>query len=67
MVSTSLHQIFEMLKGGGVLVVVLQWYGGTHLGPKRFAHIVNVARELFVECHDVVVVWSKEVVGKPMI
>ena len=43
--------LLEMRKEEGVLVLVTRWYGGTHLGPKRFAHIVNVARELLVECH----------------
>jgi putative IMPACT (imprinted ancient) family translation regulator len=30
----------------GIVVVVSRWFGGIHLGPKRFAHIVNAARDL---------------------
>jgi len=48
---SRLAQLLEMRKEDGVLVMVSRWYGGTHLGPKRFAHIVNVARLLLVECH----------------
>eukprot|EP00903_Cladosiphon_okamuranus_P014694 g13620.t1 len=32
-----------------VLVVVSRWYGGIHLGPDRFKHINNAARELLVQ------------------
>jgi len=48
---SRLAQLLEMRKEDGVLVVVSRWYGGIQLGPKRFAHIINVARELLVECH----------------
>ena len=48
---SRLAQLLEMRKEDGVLVLVSRWYGGTHLGPKRFAHIVNVARDLLEECH----------------
>ncbi|VEU44647.1 unnamed protein product [Pseudo-nitzschia multistriata] len=41
--------LLDMRKDENVLVVVSRWYGGVHLGPKRFAHIVNVARELLVK------------------
>lgn len=43
-----LHQRHE----DGVLVVVSRWFGGVHLGPKRFAHIVNVTRDLLIHCHE---------------
>ena len=29
----------------GCIVVVSRWYGGTHLGPMRFKHISNCARQ----------------------
>jgi len=32
------------------MVVVSRWYGGIHLGPDRFKHINNAARELMVKC-----------------
>jgi hypothetical protein len=44
-----LAHLLELRKDDGVLVVVSRWYGGIPLGPKRFAHIVNVARELLVQ------------------
>ena len=43
-----LHQRHE----DGVLVVVSRWFGGVHLGPKRFAHIVNVTRDVLIHCHE---------------
>lgn len=30
----------------GVVVVVSRWFGGIHLGPKRFAHITSTAQAL---------------------
>ena len=30
----------------GAAVAVSRWYGGTHLGPARFKHISNSAREV---------------------
>ncbi len=45
----KLAYLLDMRKDENVLVVVSRWYGGIHLGPKRFAHIVNVARTLLVE------------------
>lgn len=47
-----LAHLLEMRGEQGVLVLVSRWYGGTKLGPKRFAHITNVARELLVKCHE---------------
>ena len=47
-----LAHLLEMRKENGVLVLVSRWYGGIHLGPKRFAHIVNVAREHLIQCHE---------------
>ena len=32
-----------------MLVVVSRWYGGVKLGPARFTHINNAARQLLVE------------------
>jgi putative IMPACT (imprinted ancient) family translation regulator len=44
--------LLDMRKDENVLVVVSRWFGGIHLGPKRFAHIVNVSRMLLVEYTD---------------
>lgn len=46
---SKLAFLLDMRKDDNVIVVVSRWFGGIHLGPKRFAHIVNVARELLVE------------------
>lgn len=43
---SRLAQLLAMRKDEGVLVVVSRWFGGIHLGPKRFSHIINTAREL---------------------
>jgi len=49
---SRLAQLLESRKEDGILVLVSRWYGGVHLGPKRFAHIVNVARDLLNDCHE---------------
>jgi putative IMPACT (imprinted ancient) family translation regulator len=41
-----LAMLLDMRDEDAVLVVVSRWYGGILLGPKRFAVIANVAREL---------------------
>lgn len=43
---SKLAYLLDMRNDENVLVVVSRWYGGIQLGPKRFAHIVNVARDL---------------------
>ncbi len=47
----KLAYLLELRKENGVLVVVTRWYGGIPLGPKRFHHIVNCARELLEYAH----------------
>lgn len=47
---SRLAQLLESRREDGVLILVSRWYGGVHLGPKRFAHIVNVARDLLDDC-----------------
>lgn len=49
---SRLAHLLQMRNETNVLLVVSRWYGGILLGPKRFAHISNVARELLVQCHD---------------
>ena len=49
---SRLAQLLAVRKEDGVLVVVSRWFGGIHLGPKRFAHIVNAAREILDDCHE---------------
>ncbi|XP_067142631.1 protein IMPACT-B-like isoform X2 [Centruroides vittatus] len=43
--SRLLH-LLQILDVKNVIVVVSRWYGGIHLGPERFKHINNVARDL---------------------
>nr|CAD7437923.1 unnamed protein product [Timema bartmani] len=42
---TNLVEVL-ILNVQNVLVVVTRWYGGTHLGPDRFRHINNSARQV---------------------
>lgn len=44
----QLLQLLTASKVINVCVVVSRWFGGTQLGPDRFKHINNVARELLV-------------------
>lgn len=41
-----LAHLLEIRDEDGVLVVVSRWYGGIQLGPRRFALINNVARDV---------------------
>ena len=43
--SRMLH-LLEILDCQNVLVVVSRWYGGVQLGPDRFKHINNAARNV---------------------
>ena len=43
--SRMLH-LLEILECENVLVVVSRWYGGIQLGPDRFKHINNAARNV---------------------
>ena len=38
--------LLEILECENVLVVVSRWYGGVQLGPDRFKHINNAARNV---------------------
>jgi len=49
---SRLAHLLELRHENSVLIVVSRWYGGIQLGPKRFAHITNVARILLEECHS---------------
>lgn len=43
-----LLHLLEILDIKNVAVVVSRWYGGIHLGPDRFKHINNAARQVLV-------------------
>lgn len=47
-VSPSLPPPAQILDVRNVLVVVSRWYGGILLGPDRFKHINNCARNILV-------------------
>ncbi|XP_065828540.1 protein IMPACT-A-like isoform X2 [Oscarella lobularis] len=47
--SRLLH-LLQILQVENVLVIVSRWYGGIHLGPDRFKHINNCARDLLQHC-----------------
>ncbi|WRT65005.1 uncharacterized protein IL334_001946 [Kwoniella shivajii] len=42
---SRLKHLLEILELENVLVVVTRWYGGIHLGPDRFKHINQAARD----------------------
>ncbi|XP_066255916.1 protein IMPACT-B-like [Euwallacea similis] len=44
-----LLHLLEILDAKNVAVVVTRWFGGIHLGPDRFKHISNAARQTLVE------------------
>lgn len=46
--SRMLH-LMQIVDARNVIVVVTRWYGGIHLGPDRFKHINNCARQLLDE------------------
>lgn len=46
---SRLAHLLSIRNEDGVFVVVSRWFGGIHLGSKRFAHITNVARQILDE------------------
>ncbi|KAJ8944138.1 hypothetical protein NQ318_013322 [Aromia moschata] len=47
--SSRILHLLQILKLSNVMVVVSRWYGGIHLGPDRFKHINNAARQVLVQ------------------
>jgi hypothetical protein len=45
-----MSELLEMMNATNVAVIVTRWYGGIQLGPDRFRHISNAAREV-LEAH----------------
>lgn len=45
-----LLHLLQILDVRNVFVMVSRWYGGIQLGPDRFKHINNVARDLLNKC-----------------
>lgn len=41
-----LLHLLQILGLENVMVIVSRWYGGIHLGPDRFRHINNAARNV---------------------
>lgn len=46
---SRLQHLLQVLNVKNVLVVVSRWYGGIQLGPDRFKHINNAARNILEE------------------
>ena len=47
-----LLQLLGNLRIYNVVVVVTRWYGGIQLGPDRFKHISNCAKDILTEHRD---------------
>jgi putative IMPACT (imprinted ancient) family translation regulator len=47
-----LSHLLHVRNERNVLVVVSRWYGGIHLGSRRFAHITAVAQAVLSEFHE---------------
>jgi len=45
----KLLNLLSLMQVQDIIVVVTRWYGGTHLGPDRFRHITNAARQVMLE------------------
>lgn len=45
----KLAALLEMADARNVIVVVSRWFGGVHLGPARFKHFANTARDALEE------------------
>ena len=45
-----LLKLLTLVGAENIVVVVSRWYGGVLLGPARFTHINNAARQLLDEC-----------------
>jgi hypothetical protein len=45
----KLQHLLQIMKVDNVMVIVTRWYGRIHLGPDRFKHILNKARQAITE------------------
>lgn len=45
----KLLHMLKLMQLENQMIIVTRWYGGIHLGPDRFRHICNVAREILNE------------------
>lgn len=50
---TVLKHLLDILDARNVVVIVTRWYGGVPLGPDRFKHISNCAREVLMTSEQV--------------
>jgi len=48
---TKMIFLLRVMKVLDVVVMVTRWYGGIHLGPDRFKHIKNLARDILEEAN----------------
>lgn len=42
----QLAELLRIMEVTNLVIVVSRWYGGVHLGPTRFKHIKNAARDV---------------------
>mmetsp|Transcript_13048 Transcript_13048/g.40196 ORF Transcript_13048/g.40196 Transcript_13048/m.40196 type:complete len:284 (-) Transcript_13048:629-1480(-) len=47
-----LLHLLQVIPAENVAIVVSRWFGGVHLGPDRFKHINNAAREAYLTWTD---------------
>ena len=50
----KLLRFLQQHKLSDIVVVVLRWYGGSHIGPSRFEHIITVARAALTNMGELV-------------
>ena len=53
--SKHLLELLQQQSSTDVILVCTRWFGGTHIGPKRFEHIKNCSKtalDLLVESHN---------------
>ena len=50
MLYVTIWILLQIIDASNVIVVVSRWYGGILLGPDRFKHINNAARQICDQC-----------------
>ncbi|KDO33676.1 hypothetical protein SPRG_19286 [Saprolegnia parasitica CBS 223.65] len=56
---SKMSHLLEMVHAENVAVLVTRWYGGIQLGPDRFKHIANAARNV-LETHGFIATRTKK-------
>lgn len=53
----KLLRLLHLMRETGIIVIVTRWYGGIHLGPDRFRHITNAARDVIISHRKMAATW----------